>query len=134
MQCEALKATGGRCGSRAQNGRRFCYFHDPDQAEGLADARRRGGQAKPSKAAATYPDDHPAFAMGDATEVKDSLAKVFNDVAKGVIPAKLGSTLGYLATCSLRALETHLRIVDQLQILKDIEELKKEAAVRRGDR
>jgi hypothetical protein len=41
--CTFLKPDGAPCAARPLPGRPFCLFHDPDQADRLAEARSKGG-------------------------------------------------------------------------------------------
>ncbi len=42
-QCTATTTTGRPCQAPAQQGRPYCFAHDPDRAAERADARQRGG-------------------------------------------------------------------------------------------
>lgn len=42
-QCTATTTTGRPCQAPAQQGRPFCYAHDPERTQERNDARRRGG-------------------------------------------------------------------------------------------
>jgi len=42
-QCNATTARGRPCGAPAQQGRPYCFAHDPDRAAERTDARRLGG-------------------------------------------------------------------------------------------
>ena len=41
--CTAITLAGRPCGAPAQRQSSFCYWHDPDKAEDLAEAQRLGG-------------------------------------------------------------------------------------------
>ena len=41
--CTAETAKGGSCGANPQRDKEFCFWHDPANAEQMAEARRLGG-------------------------------------------------------------------------------------------
>src|ERR1019366_825737 len=45
--CRATKPDGTPCSATAQEGKNWCYFHDPEKAEERRAAQARGGQEGP---------------------------------------------------------------------------------------
>jgi hypothetical protein len=45
-QCVVIKPDGKPCGARPLRERPYCFMHDPDEAERVAEARRLGGNRR----------------------------------------------------------------------------------------
>ena len=98
--CKAKTKAGGPCAAPAIRGGQFCAIHsDPERAAQLG---RKGGRGNRH----LYENDgREVAAPQTALDVKNLLAEVMAEVRAGAMDPKLGTTLGYLGTSLLRAIE-----------------------------
>jgi hypothetical protein len=99
--CKAKAKAGGPCAAPAIKGGLFCAIHsDPERAAQLG---RKGGMGNRH----VY-QNHPmeVAAPQTATDVKNLLAEAMAAIRAGKMDPKLGTTLGYLGTSLLKAIET----------------------------
>src|SRR5271167_4680295 len=109
--CKATMSSGGRCKARPhKNG--LCFFHsDPKRA---AELGRKGGRRN------RHPYEtplQPVAAPESAGDVKRMLAESMAEVRTRKMDPKLGTTLAYIGTSLLKAievsdLETRLRALE----------------------
>jgi general stress protein YciG len=100
-ECRAKTKAGGRCAAPAVRGGIYCALHaDPERAAKLG---RKGG----TRNRHIYESDGKEVAAPKtASDVKDLLAEVMAEIRAGKMDPKLGTTLGYLGTSLLKAIET----------------------------
>ena len=99
-RCKAKTKAGTPCAAPAIRGGRFCSLHsDPERAAQLG---RKGGMGNRH----VYENyGHEVPAPQSASDVKNLLADAMAEVRAGAMDPKLGTTLGYLGTSLLRAIE-----------------------------
>ena len=99
--CQATTKAGRQCAAPAVRGRALCTLHsDPNRA---AELGRKGG-ARNRK---VYGENVPRVSVPEsAGDVKRMLAEAMADIREGRMDPKLGTTLGYLGTSLLKAIET----------------------------
>ena len=100
-RCKAMTKAGGSCTAPAIRGGEFCALHsDPGRA---AELGRKGGLRNRH----TYEQsDEPVAPPESASDVKRMLADAMAEIRSGKMDPKLGTTLGYLGTSLLKAIET----------------------------
>jgi general stress protein YciG len=99
-KCRAKTRAGRKCAAPAVRGGIYCALHnDPQRA---AELGRRGG-AKGRKVYESTDREIPA--PQTACDVKNLLAEVMAEIRAGKMDPKLGTTLGYLGTSLLKAIE-----------------------------
>jgi len=100
-KCQAKTKAGRSCAAPAIRGSRFCALHsDPNRAAELG--RRGGGKHKH-----VYESDAKEVAAPqNAADVKAFLAETMAEIRGGRMDPKVGTTLGYLGTSLLKAIET----------------------------
>jgi general stress protein YciG len=98
-QCKATTASGKLCRAKPhKNG--LCFFHsDPQKA---AELGRKGGRR--NRRTNVAPMQHVA-APESAGDVKRMLAESMAEVRTGKMDPKLGTTLAYIGTSLLKAIE-----------------------------
>ncbi len=89
-------------------GKTFCFSHDPsaETKQAKLEAVRKGGLTREIEINKPL----ETVEIASPKDVISLLIKVIGEVRSGAIDPKIGSTLGYLATCLLKAYE--LTIVD----------------------
>ena len=100
-KCQAKTKAGRQCAAPAVRGGMYCALHnDPERA---AELGRKGGM----KSRRTYEaNEWEGSAPRNASDVKNLLAEVMAETRAGRMDPKLGTTLGYLGTSLLKAIET----------------------------
>ena len=101
--CEKLKSNGQKCRAMAMAGSQHCFFHDPSAAEARKAAQREGGQAN---GPAVLPADVADVPLHSGKDVAAFLAETINQVRKGRVSPKIASTVGYLSSLLMKALDT----------------------------
>lgn len=117
-KCKARTKAGRPCAAPAIREGRFCALHsDPGRA---AELGRKGGLGNRH----VYETDGAKVVTPQtASDVKDLLADAMAHVRAGKMDPKLGTTLGYLGTSLLKAIETS-DIEQRLAKLEATSELK----------
>jgi general stress protein YciG len=100
-KCQATTKAGRQCAAPAVRGGIYCALHaDPERAAQLG---RKGG----TKSRRVYePNEWEGSPPQNACDVKNLLAEAMAEIRAGRMDPKLGSTLGYLGTSLLKAIET----------------------------
>ena len=100
-RCKAKTKAGTPCAAPAIRGGNFCSLHsDPSRAAQLG---RKGGMGNRH----VYQNDGlEVRAPQTALDVKNLLADAMAEIRAGKMDPKLGTTLGYLGTSLLKAIET----------------------------
>jgi general stress protein YciG len=100
-KCRAATKAGRQCAAPAVRGGIYCALHnDPERAAQLG---RKGG-ANNRK---VYEGDQREIPPPqNARDVKNLLAETMAEIRAGKMDPKLGTTLGYLGTSLLKAIET----------------------------
>jgi general stress protein YciG len=99
-KCRATTKAGRQCAAPAIRGGIYCALHnDPERAVELG---RMGG----TRSRKVYESpDREIPAPRNACDVKNLLAEVMAEIRAGKMDPKLGTTLGYLGTSLLKAIE-----------------------------
>lgn len=99
-KCLAKTKAGRRCAAHAIRGGEFCSLHsDPERAKELG---RKGGMGNRN----VYENDSvDVAAPKTARDVKNLLAEAMASIRARKMDPKLGTTLGYLGTSLLKAIE-----------------------------
>ena len=101
--CEEIKSNGERCRAMAMAGSQYCFFHDPSVSEARKAAQRQGGQANGQE---VLPADLADVPLHSGKDVAAFLAETINQVRKGRVSPKIASTVGYLSSLLMKALDT----------------------------
>ena len=101
--CEKIKSNGEKCRAMAKESSQYCFFHDPSVAEARKAAQRQGGQANGQE---VLPADAADVPLHSGKDVAAFLAETINQVRKGRVSPKVASTVGYLSSLLMKALET----------------------------
>ena len=101
--CEKIKSDGQKCRAMAIANSQYCFFHDPSVAEA-----REGGAAtrRSSERPAVLPADAADVPLHSGKDVAAFLAETINQVRKGRVSPKVASTVGYLSSLLMKALDT----------------------------
>ena len=100
-KCQAETKAGGPCAAPAVRGGIYCALHS-DSAR-AAQLGRMGGTRNRQ---VHLGDGKEVAPPQTASDVKNLLAEVMAEIRAGKMDPKLGTTLGYLGTSLLKAIET----------------------------
>lgn len=101
-RCKATNAAGAPCGAQAlRDG--WCAWHDPERAAEMADARRRGGQAKSNLARARK--ELKSSALSPA-ELEGIIGMTITQVLSGKKAPGVGQAIAALARASIAIRES----------------------------
>ena len=101
-RCKAKTRAGRQCAAPAMRGQPYCSLHaNPERASELG---RKGGLRNRH----TYGRNEPreAATPESAADVKKLLAESMAEIRGGKMDPKLGTTLAYIGTSLLKAIET----------------------------
>ena len=100
-ECQAKTKAGGPCAAPAIRGGTYRALHaDPERAAQLG--RKGGAKHRRVYEGGEWEGSPPQ----NACDVKNLLAEVMAEIRAGRMDPKLGTTLGYLGTSLLKAIET----------------------------
>jgi hypothetical protein len=102
--CSAKTGSGQPCGAPALRESQYCSLHaDPERASKLG---RKSAALRSSSDAGDTPSAISECPIPrTASDVKEMLAQTMADIRGGKTNPKLGTTLAYIATALLRAIE-----------------------------
>lgn len=100
-QCVGTKRNGEKCTATVEQAQRYCWWHDPANAEARRRAASKGGKSKPSR------------------EIRD-LKKQLEDLAAGVLD---GTVERGNAVVVNQILNTRARLIALERQIKETEEL-----------
>lgn len=100
--CTASRKDGQPCSVKAIEGRRFCYFHGPENQDALKESRRRGGH---NKRRAREHTEAPGETMRSVEDIFLTVEAATADAFKLENSERRCRVVGYLAGVALRALE-----------------------------
>ena len=111
--CSGTKADGGRCKAQAMHGSEWCIGHDPDKAQTrrlrASKGGKRGGRGRP---------------QAELSDVKRRLSDLVNDVLEGRKDRGDAAVAGQLLNTYLRAVGVELRVREQEEHVREVEELR----------
>jgi hypothetical protein len=112
VKCSGITQAGTACRGIPIDGSGFCYAHHPDR-EGErrrhgSKGGKRGGRGRPQV---------------EVSNVKGQLQGLVADVLAGTVERADASVCGQLLNTCLKALDTELRITEQLQLVERMEAL-----------
>src|SRR5215467_2185543 len=106
-RCQHFSKNGSRCHADPQTGKRFCFFHDPEQKKKQALARQQGGEARSRQLepAPVLFSDLPVLPLASGADVFQLMIKTLDLFYKQAIGFYALKTIAYLASLLLRALK-----------------------------
>ena len=101
--CKAATQQGGRCGANPQRDKDFCFWHDPENAEEMAEARRLGGLRRRREKAVSGAYDIEG--LESVAQIRRLLEVAVMDTLSLENSVARARTLAYLAQTALKTLE-----------------------------
>ena len=103
MSCAFVKADGERCRSAPMREGDYCFWHDPEQVEAAAEARRLGGQRRRREKVVSGAYDFEG--LGSVEQVQRLVEVAVVDTFQLENSVSRNRTLAYLAQTALKLLE-----------------------------
>ncbi len=102
-RCEFVRPGGFRCRAWPVRGSEYCFWHDPDSAEDLAQAQQLGGMRRKRERTTAVAYDVQGFSS--VTDVQRVIEiAIIDTLADGTSLAR-NRTLGYLSQVLLKTFE-----------------------------
>jgi len=102
--CQAKNRHGERCGGFAVVGSRFCFWHNPGDADARKLARKKGGKARHGRVIGPVGEVAPV-SLESIADVLALVAEAVNDVRRLENSIARARCIGYLAGIAGKALE-----------------------------
>jgi hypothetical protein len=112
--CKATRSDGEPCRAPAQEGKNWCFFHDPNQAEARITASRSGGKARKRRPAAI-----PRAEKLEPEEAREILAGAIEAAINGALDVATARTVGYLLQVEAKIrdggeMEKRVRLLEEI--------------------
>ena len=101
--CKAETQQGGRCGANPQLEKDYCFWHDPENAEQAAEARRLGGLRRRKEK--TVSEAYVIDGLENVAQIRRLLEIAVLDTLSLENSVARARTLAYLAQTALKTLE-----------------------------
>jgi len=108
-RCQHFSEDGSRCKADPQTGKPYCFFHDPDQKEKQAAARKQGGQIRSRTPEVILPPGFKPGPLKDLSQVHELLENIANYVCSGEMDLRTGRFLCHLGNSVLAVLKERTR-------------------------
>lgn len=122
MKCKATRSDGEPCRAPAQEGREYCFFHDPDREEDRITASRTGGLRRRRR-----PAKIPTAAELDPEEARAILAGAIEATVNGALDPGTARTVGYLLQVEAKIRESG-ELEKRIKLLEETLKREREAA------
>lgn len=108
MRCGGTKRDGSACTATVQPPQRFCWWHDPANAQQRRRAASKAGKSKPSR---------------ELVGIKQRLSDLADDVLEGSVDKGVAAVASQVLNVYLRAVSVELKAREQLELIERLEAL-----------
>ena len=108
LRCAGTKRDGSPCTAAVEPPQRFCWWHDPANADKRRRAASKAGKAKPSR---------------ELASIKARLSDLADDVLEGAVDKGVGAVASQVLNVYLRAVSVELKVNEQLELIERLEAL-----------
>src|SRR5215212_5883370 len=108
-RCAGLKKNGGGCSATVMAPQKYCWLHDPANAEA-----RKANASKAAKSKASV----------ELASIKARLKELAEDVASGKLKTTQGSVTGQLYGWVLKTVEQERKQIEMQEVKKELEEVR----------
>ena len=109
-QCSGIKRDGSRCTVTVEPPQTYCWWHDPQNAEqrsrAAARGGKRGGRGRP---------------LAELADIKGRLSELGDKVLAGEVNPRDAAVVGQLLNYYLHAINTELKVKEQVELIERIE-------------
>jgi len=115
VRCAGTKRDGSECTATVEPPQRFCWWHDPANADKRRRAASKPGRSKPSR---------------ELAGIKQRLSDLADDVLEGRQEKGVAAVVSQVLNVYLRAVSVELKAKEQAELIERLETL--EAQAQRG--
>ena len=108
VRCAGTKRDNSPCTATVEPPQRFCWWHDPDNADKRRRAASKAGKSKLSR---------------ELAGIKQRLSGLADDVLAGAVDRGDAAVAGQLLNTYLRAVSVELKAKEQLELVERLEAL-----------
>jgi hypothetical protein len=108
VRCAGTKRDGSPCTAAVEPPQRFCWWHDPANADKRRRAASKAGKAKPSR---------------ELASIKARLSDLADDVLTGTVDKGVAAVASQVLNVYLRAVSVELKVNEQLELIERLEAL-----------
>jgi len=108
VRCAGTKHDNSPCTATVEPPQRFCWWHDPDNADKRRRAASKAGKSKLSR---------------ELAGIKQRLSGLADDVLAGAVDRGDAAVAGQLLNTYLRAVSVELKAKEQLELVERLEAL-----------
>ncbi len=119
VRCAGTKRDNSPCTATVEPPQRFCWWHDPANADKRRRAASKAGKSRPSR---------------ELSDIKRRLSALADDVLASTVNRSAAAVAGQLLNTYLRAVSVELKAREQLEITERLEALEESLEQRKGDR
>jgi hypothetical protein len=119
VRCAGTKRDNSPCTATVEPPQRFCWWHDPANADKRRRAASKAGKSKPSR---------------ELARIKQRLSDLADDVLEGRQDRAVAAVASQVLNVYLRAVSVELKVREQQEITERLEELESLLEQRKGER
>jgi hypothetical protein len=119
VRCAGTKRDGSPCTAAVEPPQRFCWWHDPANADKRRRAASKAGKAKPSR---------------ELASIKARLSDLADDVLTGTVDKGVAAVASQVLNVYLRAVSVEFKIREQQEITERLQELETLLEQQKGER
>jgi len=119
VRCAGTKRDNSPCTATVEPPKRYCWWHDPGNADKRRRAASKAGKSKPSR---------------ELAGIKQRLSDLADDVLAGEVDRAVAAVASQVLNVYLRAVSVELKIREQQEITERLQELETLLEQQKGER
>ena len=119
VRCAGTKRDNSPCTATVEPPQRFCWWHDPANADKRRRAASKAGKAKPNR---------------ELASIKTRLSDLADDVLADKVEKGVAAVASQVLNVYLRAMSVELRVREQMELIERLESLEEGLEQQRGER
>jgi hypothetical protein len=118
VRCAATKRDNSPCTATVEPPHRFCWWHDPANADKRRRSASKAGKSKPSR---------------ELAGIKQRLSNLADDVLAGEVDRGVAAVAAPALNVYLRAVSVELTVREQLELVERLESLEEALETKTGN-
>ncbi len=118
VRCAGTKRDNSPCTATVEPPQRFCWWHDPANADKRRRAASKAGKSKPSR---------------ELADIKHRLSDLADGVLEGRTNRGVAAVASQILNVYLRAVSVELKAREQLELIERLEALEESLEQRKGE-
>jgi phage gp46-like protein len=119
VKCAGTKRDNSPCTATVEPPQRFCWWHDPANADKRRRAASKAGKAKPNR---------------ELASIKTRLSDLADDALADKVDKGVAAVASQVLNVYLRAMSVELRVREQMELIERLESLEEGLEQQRGER